>query len=190
MVTDIEYLKNELKVVVTEKRYFHSLGVMKMCEKLAEIYNADIQKAKLIGLMHDLAKDMSKEEKKKYIVENSIPCSKMEESIIDILHGRIAADICKKKYGFDDEMCIAIGVHTTGKESMTLLQKVLFIADKIDETRKYDSAEELRQIAYVNLDKAILKNIDDTLMKNLQDNKLIVEESIKTRNYLLLTSEN
>ena len=69
---------------------------------------------------------------------------------------------------------------------MTLLQKILFVADKTDETRKYASAEELRNIAYVDLDKAIIKNIDDTLGIIIQGNKLMTEDSIKTRNYLLM----
>lgn len=186
MVTDIEFLKEELKQKVNEKRYMHSLGVMKMCEKLAKIYDGDIERAKLVGLMHDLAKDMSNEDKLSYVVENNIFCTDVEKRIIDILHGKISADICKKKYGFDDEMCMAISVHTSGKEDMTLLQKILFVADKTDETRKYDSAEELRNIAYIDLDKAIIKNIDDTLGIIIQGNKLMTEDSIKTRNYLLM----
>ena len=114
MVTDIEFLKEELKQKVNEKRYMHSLGVMKMCEKLAKIYDGDIERAKLVGLMHDLAKDMSNEDKLSYVVENNIFCTDVEKRIIDILHGKISADICKKKYGFDDEMCMAISAHTTG----------------------------------------------------------------------------
>jgi len=185
MVTDIEFLKEELKQKVTEKRYMHSWGVMKMCKKLAKIYSGDIERAKLIGLMHDLAKDMLDEDKLSYIMENNINCTDVEKRLVDILHGKIAADICKKKYQFDDEMCMAISAHTTGKENMTLLQKILFVADKTDETRKYASAEELRNIAYVDLDKAIIKNIDDTLSMIIQNNRLITEDSIKTRNYLL-----
>ena len=73
---------------------------------------------------------------------------------------------------------------------MTILEKILFIADKIDKTRKYEGVEEIRKLAFESLDKAIIKNIDATLIINIQKNNLILEESIKTRNYLLLTSEN
>lgn len=187
MITDIEFLKEELKSKVTEKRYLHSLGVMKMCEKLAKIYNVDIERARLVGLVHDIAKDIPKEE---YIKENNIPCSETEKANIEITHGKIAADICKKKYGFDEEMCSAIAIHTTGKANMTMLEKVLFVADKIDETRKYPLAEELRQIAYTSLDKAIVKNIDEAIKKNIEENKVIIEDSIYTRNYLLINSAN
>ena len=85
-------------------------------------------------------------------------------------------------------MCKAIACHTTGKENMTLLQKILFVADKTDETRKYEGVENLRNLALESLDKAIIKNIDDTLKINIDKGKVIIEESIKTRNYLLINN--
>lgn len=189
MVEDIEKLKEDLKIVLSDSRYNHSISVMNMCEALASKYNVNVKKAKLVGLMHDMAKDMTKEEKIQYVKNNNIECSLIEEKIVEILHGKIAADICKKRYQFDKEMCTAIKYHTTGKENMTLLEKILFIADKIDETRNYEGVEDLRELAFEDLDKAILKNIDDTLIINIQKNRLILEESIKTRNNLLLSSE-
>lgn len=189
MVENIEELKKDLKVLLSEEKFLHSIGVMNMCEKLARTYNADVKKAKLIGLMHDIAKDMPDDEKLKYVEENNIYCTKIEKKIIKILHGKIAADICKKKYGFDDEMCEAIAVHTTGKENMTIMQKILLISDKIDETRTYEGVEELRKLAFENLDKAIIENLNSTIMININKGKLILEDSIKTRNYLLLNSE-
>ncbi len=189
MVEDIEKLKEDLKIVLSDSRYNHSISVMNMCEALASKYNVNVKKAKLVGLMHDMAKDMTKEEKIQYVKNNNIECSLIEEKIVEILHGKIAADICKKRYQFDEEMCTAIKYHTTGKENMTLLEKILFIADKIDETRNYEGVEELRKLAFEDLDKSILKNINDTLIINIQKNRLILEESIKTRNNLLLSSE-
>ncbi len=190
MITDIEYLKNELRNEVTEKRYIHSLGVMKMCEKLAPKYNVDSERLRLVGLMHDLAKDMEKDKKIKYILDNNIPFSETEKANIEIMHGKIAGHICKVKYKFDEEMCRAISCHTTGKENMTMLEKILFIADKIDETRKYSSAEELRDLAFQNIDKAIIENINHAINKNIDDNKVIIEESIKARNFLLINSKD
>ena len=188
MVEDIELSKQQVKEKVSEKRFAHSIGVMNMCEKLAKQYGADEKKAKLIGIVHDIAKEMSDEEMLEYVRKNKIAITETEKQIPQILHGKIAADMCKKKYDFDDEMCEAIAYHTTGKENMTLLQKVLFVGDKIDETRTYDSAKELRNIAFQSLDEAIIKNIDETLKINIKRKSLIVEESIKARNYLLKNS--
>ena len=91
--------------------------------------------------MHDMAKEMTDEEMLDYVKKNKIRITETEKAIPQILHGKIAADMAKKKYDFDDEMCTAIACHTTGKENMTLLQKILFVADKTDETRSYESAE-------------------------------------------------
>ena len=189
MVEDIELIKEEIKEKLTEKRFMHSISVMDMCEKLAKIYGCDIKKAKLVGLVHDMAKEMTDKEMLGYVNKNNIAISDTEKNIPQILHGKIAGDLAKKKYDFDDEMCEAIKYHTTGKEDMTLLQKILFVADKIDETRNYEGVEELRKLAFENLDEAIIKNIDETLIINIGKNKVIQEESIKTRNYLLINKK-
>lgn len=186
MVEDIEYLKEELKKQVSEHRYMHSLGVMRMCEKLANMYGADVKKSKLIGLMHDIAKDISREEILKYIKENNIEVTKTEMELVDTLHGKVGAHICKHKYSFDEEMSTAISVHSTGKADMTLLQKILYVADKTDETRTYEKAKELRQIAYEDLDKAIITHINYILERMIVENKPFSEESVITRNYILL----
>ncbi len=189
MVEDIELLKEEIKEKLTEKRFIHSISVMDMCEKLAKIYGCDIKKAKLVGLVHDMAKEMTDEEMLNYVKKNNIDITNTEKCIPQILHGKIASDLAKKKYDFDDEMCDAIKYHTTGKENMTLLQKVVFVSDKIDETRKYEGVEELRKLAFENLDEAIIKNIDETLKINIEKKNVILEESIKTRNYLLINKK-
>ncbi len=186
MVEDIELLKEELKENLSEKRYLHSIGVMNMCEKLANKYGGDVKRAKLIGLVHDMAKEMSDKEMLEYVEKNNIEVSEVEKFVPQILHGKIAACMSKKRYDFDDEMCEAIAYHTTGKENMTLLQKILFVADKIDETRKYEGVEDLRKIAFKSLDKAIIKNIDETLKINLNSNNVIFDESINTRNYIIM----
>ena len=188
---EIEDLKKELKKYLKddEKRYLHSIGVMKMSQELAKKYGADIERAGKAGLMHDMAKRMSKEEKRQYVEENNIEASDLEKNMVEILHGKIAADICKKKYDFDDEMCDAIANHTTGKENMTLLQKIIFVADKIDETRTYSDVEYYRNLAREDLDKAILEIINYVIKDKIESDKPILEQSIKTRNYILLENE-
>ncbi len=183
---EIEGLKKELKKYLKEDRYKHSICVMEMSEKLANHYNVNKQKVMKAALMHDLAKELPFDELKKYIIKNSIYVSKIEMSVGVTLHGKVAADICRKKYGFDKEMCIAISNHTTGKPKMSMLEKIVFIADKIDETRKYEGIEELRKLAFKDIDEAILQNIDNTISNNMKKGRPILEESIKTRNYILI----
>ena len=155
---EIEDLKKELKKYLKddEKRYLHSIGVMKMSQELAKKYGA---------------------------------ASDLEKNMVEILHGKIAADICRKKYNFDDEMCDAIANHTTGKENMTLLQKIIFVADKIDETRTYSDVEYYRNLASEDLNKAILEIINYVIKDKIESDKPILEQSIKTRNYILFENE-
>lgn len=186
---EINELKNELKKYLKDDRYKHSLCVMEVSEKLAEHYNINKQRVMKAALMHDMAKELPFDDLKKYIIDNKIYVSKMEMLVGVTLHGKVAADICKKKYKFDNEMCTAISNHTTGKVKMSMLEKIIFIADKIDETRTYEGIEELRNLAFKDINAAIIKNIDNSILINIKRGKPILEESIKTRNYILINEK-
>jgi len=182
----LEELRTELKekylfAPESEQRYAHSLGVMEMSEELAKKYNADIERAKKAALMHDMAKAMPVEN----IKTNNLQVSENEMLAGVALHGIVAADICKKKYGFDNEICEAIACHTIGKENMTMLEKVIFIADKIDKTRQYEGVQELRKLAFEDIDKAIIQSIESSIEKSIKKGTIIIERSIKTRNFIL-----
>ena len=129
-------IKIDIKNVLSEKRYEHSIRVMERAEELARKYNVNVEKAVLIGLAHDIAKDMPREEKIKYVKLNNIPIDDFEKENIELLHAKIGADICNKKYGFTEDMQKAIKYHTTGNPKMDNLAKVLFIADKTEKSRK------------------------------------------------------
>lgn len=187
---EIEDLKEELKKYITdEKRYSHSLGTMKMCKVLAERYNVDIEKAEKTGLMHDIAKEIIDEEAFKYVKENDIEITEVEKCNTKLLHGKIGADLCKKIYNFDEDMCMAIKWHTTGRANMSILEKIVFCADKVEENRKYDNVEYYRDLAMRNLDQAILEIIDWTIKSNIEKGKLLLEKSIETRNYILINQK-
>lgn len=188
---NLDELKKELKerylnTPESEQRYAHSLGVMEMSEKLARKYNVDIERTQKAALMHDMAKCMPVEGLREYIKVNNIEVSESEMLAGVALHGVVAADICKKEYNFDDEMCEAIACHTIGKEDMTNLEKVVFIADKIDKTREYEGIEVLRNLAFEDIDRAILQNIEQSIEKNIKRGNIIIEGSIKTRNFILI----
>lgn len=188
---EIEELKQELKNFLKndETRYNHSIGVMNMCEKLAIHYNCDIERAKKAGLMHDLAKYLSDEEKIKYVDENNISITDIQRSIPGVLHGIIAADICKKQYGFDEEMCNAIAYHTTGKANMSLLEKIVYVADKIEENRNYSDIEYYRNLAMTDITQACLEIVNFQIEDAIKKDKIFDEKSIETRNYILLNKK-
>ena len=185
-------INEEVKAKLSEKRYQHSLGVMKKAEELAKKYGVDIMQARLVGLAHDIAKEMPKEEKLAYAEKNNIPVDSIEKINVGLLHGKIAADICKKKYNFTESMCKAIEYHTTGNENMDLLAKIIFVADKTEEGRSYkeqewqEELEEMRKMSLENLDKTVLYLIDSSLVYTIQKKELIHPDSISTRNEIII----
>ena len=179
----------------SEKRYKHSLGVMKKAEELAKLYGENINKAKLVGLAHDIGKDLSKEEKLEYVKNNDIKIDEIEKINTGLLHAKIGADICKKKYGFSKDMQNAIKYHTVGNKNMDTFSKIIFIADKIEDGRNYknekkmEQLEETRKLANIDLNKALLFLIDSSLEFTLQKKELIHPDSIDTRNRIIMDNK-
>ena len=184
----IEQIKKDLKDILSEKRYTHSVGVMEMAARLAEIYGADVETAKLAGILHDIAKEMSSEEKLKYVKENNIIINEVERINTPILHGKIGADIAKKKYGINEQVQRAIEYHTTTNPNMDLISKIVYVSDKIELNRKsedYDIKYE-RELALKDIDKTIIYIIDSNIKSLINKGKLIEGEMIETRNKLLI----
>lgn len=179
----------------SEKRYKHSLGVMKKAEELAKLYGENINKAKLVGLAHDIGKDLSKEEKLEYVKNNNIEIDEIEKINTGLLHAKIGADICKKKYGFSKDMQDAIKYHTVGNKNMDTFSKIIFIADKIEDGRNYknekkmEQLEATRKLANIDLNKALLFLIDSSLEFTLQKKELIHPDSIDTRNRIIMDNK-
>ena len=188
----IDKIKDDLKNILSERRYIHSLGVMEMSVQLAKIYHVDEEKAKIAGLLHDNAKEMTAEELLKYVDDNNIQISEVERINTKILHGKVGADIAKKKYGISKEIQEAIEYHTTTNPNMTTLDKIVFVADKIELNRKsatYDIETE-RELAKKDLDEAVIFIINSNITSLIQKDKLINEESIQTRNKLMIGRKN
>lgn len=187
----IETIKSDLKETLSEKRYIHSVGVMEMCEVLAKRYNADVETAKLAGILHDIAKEISSEEKLKYVEENNIQIDEVERINTPILHGKIGADIAKNKYGVSEQIQKAIEYHTTTSPQMDIIAKIVYVSDKIELNRKsedYDISYE-RELAQKDLDKTIIYIINSNIKSLIKKNKLIHPKSIETRNSLMISKK-
>lgn len=180
-----EKINIDIKARLSEHRYSHSIGVMKKAEELALYYGLDTKKARLIGLAHDIAKQMNAEEIKGYIEKYNIQLDEVEILNPSLIHAKIGADICKREYGFDEQMVKAVEYHTTGKPEMDMMAKIILIADKIEENRNYIGVEEIRKLALEDIDEAIIEIINYTTQYCIKENELIHPNSIDTRNYLL-----
>ena len=186
MEFNLEKILRDIKNSLSEKRYIHSIGDMKQAEYLAKKYGQDTEIAKVVGIAHDIAKEIPEEEKLAYVKENNIEIDEIEKINVGLLHAKIGADICKKKYDFTEEMQNAIKYHTTGNEKMDTLAKIIFVADKTEENRKYDALETVRKLADEDLDKCMLYILDYMLIDNVKKQKLIHSDSIKIRNKIML----
>ena len=162
----MKYNFNELKEIVKSKmslkRFTHTLGVVEMSEKLAKIYNADIEKCKVAALLHDICKEMEIEYIKN-ICKNNFMNELSEEDLEnnEILHGFAGAYYVKNELGVDDkEILNAIKYHTVGTKNMTLIEKIVYIADDIEYGRNYPSVVEIREETFKNLDRGILMEIE------------------------------
>jgi len=151
----IDYLKKNLK----EARFTHSIGVMNMAIKLAKLHNVDAANAKFAGLLHDVAKNMTNFELISYSKENNIPLDELKLQSPGMLHAEVGADIAKKKFGANNEIVQAIKYHTLGSENMTDLDKIIYIADLIEEGRDLEGLDPIRKVAYRNLDEALVMSL-------------------------------
>lgn len=148
--------KNHIQKKLGEKRYFHSLCVAEEAVRLADRYGADKEKAYIAGLLHDVLKDTSAEEQLKFAKEFGIILSDLEFSSPKLYHSIIGSVYIEKILGIDDaEITSAVRYHTTAKENMTLLQKVLYLADYTSRDRDYDGVQKMRKAVDESMEKAM-----------------------------------
>lgn len=158
-------MKEKLKLALDGPRYEHTLGVMYTAGSLAMAYGYNIEKAMIGGLLHDCAKCLTHEERvelcKKYQVE--VSASEFENKAI--LHAKAGAILAKIEYDITDiEILHAIAAHTTGKPNMSMLDKIIYIADYIEPGRdKAPNLEYIRCLAYKDLDACMAEILEDTL---------------------------
>lgn len=186
----IEEMNLYLKENLQEKRYIHVKGVVAMAKRLAELNNFSEEKAEIAALAHDVAKNLSKDKMKEIITENNIVISALEENNSNLWHSIIAPIVAKDKLGIEDEEILdSIRWHTTGKENMSILAKIIYIADMIEPNRDFSGVEEIRKITIDNLDAGVYNGLTHSIQFLLTKNLLIDENTIKARNYFLLDSE-
>ena len=183
---DLEQIQQEVKEILSEERYIHSVAVMERAEELAKIFNEDIETVKLTAITHDIAKELNEEQIKQYIIENKIEIDEIEEKQPYLLHGKIGADMCSKKYGFSEKMRRAIEIHTTGDRNMTNLDKIIFLADKTEKTRDFVDLVEAIEICNKSLDEGMIYCLDVALQSNIKKKRLIHPNTIITRNDIMM----
>jgi predicted HD superfamily hydrolase involved in NAD metabolism len=184
------YYVNILKLRLSPTRFSHSLSVVEMAMKMGENLALNKNKLWLASLLHDYAKDLSCQELLALARENKLITCKAEELQPDLLHGPVGALLCQQDLRLEDqEVLQAIYYHTTGHEKMSLLDKIVFLADLIEPSRSYVGVDELRKICEDDLDKGLLFAFDRTLQYIIRQKLLIHPLTVQARNGHLLVME-
>lgn len=163
--TDSKKIKRAMEKVQDEKRYEHTLGVTYTAMCLAMRYGESMKKAELAGLLHDCAKCMDDEKRIAICEKHHIGITELERRNPFLLHAKVGSFLAMNTYKVQDsEVINAILNHTTGRPGMSLLEKIIFVADYIEPGRKQaPNLTEIRQLAFLDLDAALLKILEDTL---------------------------
>lgn len=188
---DYEFIKNEVKSLLKQERYIHSLNVEKEAVKLGKKYGEEEFKCKIAGIAHDCVKNFTDDKLYEMAYEYGVNIDIVQKYSPQLIHGPVGAAYCKDKFEIDDKDILnAICYHTTGRGNMSLLEKIIYIADIIEEGRNFQGVNELRKKAYENIDEAILMSCNLTIEYVLQRRLLIHPLTIELRNTLILEGTN
>lgn len=183
-----DYLKKNLK----ESRLKHSISVSETAIELATIYGQNIEKARIAGLVHDCAKNLSDEQLIKVATEHKIEIDEVSKQSPQIIHGLVGSKIARDVMEiYDEDILNSIKYHTTGRKNMSILEKIIFISDYIEPLRKFNgieeerSLEDIRSLSKVNLDAAVILSLENTIKYVISQKLLLHIDTIDARNYLL-----
>lgn len=179
-----------VKEQLTEHRYTHTLGVMESALKLANRYGANEKKTELAAIFHDYAKFRPKEEMKRIIMDEKMPAELLDFNS-ELWHAPVGAFLVQKEAGINDEEILdAIRYHTSGRVGMTLLEKVIYLADYIEPGRHFPGVDEVREMAEHNLDQALIKSIQNTIFFLMKKGQPVFPATFYTYNDLIMKRED
>ena len=142
--------------MIRAKRIAHIKGTEEEAVRLARRWGADEEKARRAGILHDITKYLEMDEQLQLCHKYGIVLDDLEQRAVKLLHSKTGACVARDVYGVSDDIYHAIFWHTTGKADMTLLEKILYIADYMEPNRDFPGVEKLRKLAYEDLDQAVL----------------------------------
>ncbi|MBO4338301.1 MAG: bis(5'-nucleosyl)-tetraphosphatase (symmetrical) YqeK [Clostridia bacterium] len=184
-----EFIK-EIRKQLGDYRFIHSLEVAKSAVQLAKRFGADEEKAYTAGILHDVLKDKSPEFLLDYFGKNGVRLTDVEKSNHKLYHAIAGSIYVEKELGVNDEEIInAIRYHTTGRKNMSLLEKVIYIADFISADRKYDGVERMREKAKISLETAMEEGLQFSIIELSEKLLPIHPDSIDAYNEIIMSKE-
>lgn len=149
--------------MVRAKRIPHIMGTEEEAVRLAARWGAEETAARRAAILHDCTKYLDLEEQTALCRQYGVALDELERKAVKLLHSKTGACIARHVFGEDDQVYRAIFYHTTGRADMSLLEKIIYIADYIEPTRDFDGVEELRRLAYEDLDRALMLGMEMTI---------------------------
>lgn len=188
---DIDYFKKELSKWISKDRYKHSLNVSESAVELAQCWNADVEKCKIAGLLHDCGKLVKFDDILKMCERYDVTLSEMDLQSPKTIHALLGEVVANRIYGIEDEEILhAIKCHTTGEANMSLIDKIIFLADVIEPGRPYNEAAKVRKIAFENVDKAMQMAYDNSIECIVSKGDVIHLSTVIGRNDIVLKLKN
>ena len=166
------------------KRIPHVLGTEQEAIRLAERYGADVEKARVAALLHDCTKKLDMEEQLALCRRYGIQLDELEQKALKLLHAKTGAAIARDVFGVDDEIYRAIWWHTTGHAGMTLLEKIMYLADYIEPSRDFPGVDKLRSVCYKDLDEGLLLGLEMTIEEMTSMGNPVHHATIEARDAL------
>jgi predicted HD superfamily hydrolase involved in NAD metabolism len=174
-----EIVKKEL----SERRFVHVLGVVRTAETLALRYGADPEKSRLAAWIHDYAREWPAEKLRSAAQAHAVPAEYF--LAVDLLHAPVAAALAPEVFGVNDPAVLqAVRSHTAGRSGMSLLEKIVYIADAIEPGRMYEGVDTVRSLAETDLDRALAVHLDGTIRYLLDHHKPVCVRTVEARNEL------
>jgi predicted HD superfamily hydrolase involved in NAD metabolism len=182
----IDEITNYLKANLSEKRFRHIIGVAETARALAQKWGADADKAFLAGLVHDCAKEIPVNKAVERLTASGYSPDEVELRSPALLHAPLGAVVAREVFGISDkEVLNAVTFHTTGRPEMSLLEKIIYVADFTEPGRTYPEAGEIRQLSYIDINRAVLKETDMVIKFTVDRGRAIHPATVITRNYYL-----
>lgn len=185
--SDFEDLNRLVKSKLSEKRYNHTMAVVKLASELATHYNESVVNAKIAAVLHDITKEDDEKTQLQIIKNSDIIIDTVYEKNNNLHHGLTAflyaRDTLKIK---NMDILNAVRYHTTARDNMSMLEKIIYISDATAYDRKYQDVEHLRKMSFEDIDLCLTKIIEFTINDLLRKNKLIAIETIQCYNSIIV----
>ncbi|OPL08998.1 MAG: hypothetical protein AVO33_08820 [delta proteobacterium ML8_F1] len=181
----MEKMKKTVEHKLSKERFAHTMRVLETALEMGEKYGVDAGKIEAAVLLHDYGKAYGPDQTREKLKDAGIPLDEVMEENIDLAHGLLGAWLASREFGIEDpDILNAIRYHTFGREAMSPLEKIVFLADYIEPGRQFEGVERVRSLALRNLDEAMVVALEQSVSYVTARHRPLHPLSLKALAYL------